>query len=98
MRVACIAWGRMQCGARGRRLVALTWCYDSGSYVHACGPWRLAFAQLSDVGILTRQMFHPGIAVYELRRDQAHDHLVCLECDRVDEFTDDVVRLRPPSI
>lgn len=55
-------------------------------------------SQLTSVGILTRHMFEPGIAVYELQRDQPHDHLICLACGRVDEFSDRVIERRQQSV
>lgn len=54
--------------------------------------------QLTEVGILARSTFEPGKAVYELQQDKHHDHLICLECGRVDEFTDDVIEERQRSI
>lgn len=54
--------------------------------------------QLTDVGILLRNVFESGVAVYELQRDHHHDHLICLECGRVDEFTDDVIEQRQRSV
>lgn len=52
--------------------------------------------QLTDVGILERSVFDAdsGKAVYEIHRGKHHDHLICLECGRVDEFVDDVIEKR----
>jgi Fur family ferric uptake transcriptional regulator len=54
--------------------------------------------QLTDVGILSRNVFESGKAVYELQAEHHHDHLICLECGRVDEFSDDVIEQRQRSI
>jgi Fur family transcriptional regulator, ferric uptake regulator len=56
--------------------------------------------QLTDVGILVRSVFdaESGKAVYELHRGKHHDHLICLECGRVDEFVDDVIERRQRAI
>jgi Fur family transcriptional regulator, ferric uptake regulator len=54
--------------------------------------------QLTDVGILARHMFESGKAVYELQQEHHHDHLICLQCGRVDEFTDDVIERRQRAI
>ncbi len=54
--------------------------------------------QLTEVGILSRNVFELGSAVYELHQDQHHDHLICLECGRVDEFSDEVIEERQRSI
>ncbi len=44
--------------------------------------------QFEQVGILTRSHFESGKAVYELNEGTHHDHLVCLDCGRVEEFYD----------
>lgn len=54
--------------------------------------------QLTEVGILARHIFESGIAVYELQQGNHHDHLICLECGRVDEFTDDVIEQRQRTV
>ena len=54
--------------------------------------------QLTDVGILNRNMFESNKAVYELHEGDHHDHIICLECGRVDEFSDDVIEERQRSI
>jgi len=54
--------------------------------------------QLTEVGILSRHIFEAGKAVYELQEGNHHDHLICLECGRVDEFIDDVIEQRQRSV
>ncbi|MET0343715.1 MAG: ferric iron uptake transcriptional regulator [Polyangiales bacterium] len=54
--------------------------------------------QLTDVGILSRHVFESGKAVYELHRGKHHDHLICLDCGRVDEFVDDVIEQRQRAV
>ncbi|MEY4544341.1 MAG: hypothetical protein RL685_536 [Pseudomonadota bacterium] len=54
--------------------------------------------QLTDVGILTRNTFESGKAVYEVRDGTHHDHLICLQCGRVDEFADPVIEERQRAI
>jgi Fur family ferric uptake transcriptional regulator len=55
-------------------------------------------AQLTDVGILSRSVFESGTAVFELHQGKHHDHLICLECGRVDEFVDEVIEERQRAI
>lgn len=45
-------------------------------------------AQFEQADILCRSHFESGKAVYELNEGQHHDHLVCLDCGRVEEFFD----------
>jgi len=54
-------------------------------------------SQLSEVGILARQMFRSGISTFELQTEAHHDHLVCLGCGRVDEFHDEGLDARKRS-
>ena len=44
--------------------------------------------QFEQAGLLSRSHFESGKAVYELNEGQHHDHMVCLECGRTDEFHD----------
>jgi Fur family ferric uptake transcriptional regulator len=54
--------------------------------------------QFDDAGILNRHHFESGKAVFEMSTQQHHDHLVCLTCDKVIEFTDDVIERRQDEI
>jgi Fur family ferric uptake transcriptional regulator len=40
--------------------------------------------QFEQAGLLSRSQFESGKAVYELNEGQHHDHLVCLDCGRVE--------------
>lgn len=44
--------------------------------------------QFEQAGLLVRSTFESGKAMYELNEGQHHDHLVCLDCGRVEEFFD----------
>jgi Fur family ferric uptake transcriptional regulator len=44
--------------------------------------------QFEQAGILERHFFESGKAVFELSEGQHHDHLVCTDCGRVEEFYD----------
>ncbi len=44
--------------------------------------------QFEQAGLLTRSNFESGKAVFEINEGQHHDHLVCLDCGRVEEFFD----------
>lgn len=54
--------------------------------------------QLTDAGILSRNVFEGGKALYELHEEGHHDHLICLDCGRLDEFTDEIIEQRQRSI
>jgi Fur family ferric uptake transcriptional regulator len=44
--------------------------------------------QFEQAGILSRNHFESGKSVFELNEGKHHDHLVCLDCGRVEEFFD----------
>ena len=50
--------------------------------------------QFEQAGILSRNHFESGKAVYELNEGQHHDHLVCLDCGKVEEFYDAEIEKR----
>jgi Fur family ferric uptake transcriptional regulator len=54
--------------------------------------------QFEQAGILNRSNFESGKAVYELDEGQHHDHLVCLQCGRVEEFFDPEIERRQQAI
>ena len=54
--------------------------------------------QFEQAGILTRSNFESGKAVYELNEGQHHDHLVCLDCGKVEEFYDAEIEERQHAV
>jgi len=54
--------------------------------------------QFEQAGLLTRSNFESGKAVFELNQGQHHDHLVCLDCGRVEEFFDEAIEQRQQAI
>jgi Fur family ferric uptake transcriptional regulator len=54
--------------------------------------------QFEQAGILTRSNFEGGKAVYELNEGQHHDHLVCLDCGKVEEFFDAQIEERQNAV
>ena len=54
--------------------------------------------QFEQAGILSRSSFENGKAVYELDLGEHHDHLVCLDCGRVEEFFDPEIEKRQHQV
>jgi len=54
--------------------------------------------QFEQAGILTRSHFESGKAVYELNEGTHHDHLVCLDCGKVEEFYDAEIEKRQQAV
>ena len=54
--------------------------------------------QFEQAGILQRHHFESGKAVFELNEGHHHDHLVCLQCGRVEEFYDAEIEKRQMKV
>ena len=54
--------------------------------------------QFEQAGLLSRQHFETGKAVFELNQGGHHDHLVCLQCGRVEEFYDPEIEKRQGAV
>ncbi len=54
--------------------------------------------QFEQAGLLIRHHFESGKAVFELNQGGHHDHLVCLQCGRVEEFVDPEIERRQTKI
>lgn len=50
--------------------------------------------QFEQAGLLSRSNFESGKAVFELNEGTHHDHLVCIDCGRVEEFFDPEIEKR----
>jgi len=50
--------------------------------------------QFEQAGLLKRSNFEAGKAVFELEEGSHHDHLVCVDCGRVEEFYDAEIERR----
>jgi Fur family ferric uptake transcriptional regulator len=55
-------------------------------------------AQFEQADILIRSHFESGKAVYELNEGQHHDHMVCLDCGKVEEFYDAEIEKRQHAV
>ncbi|SES76995.1 ferric uptake regulator, Fur family [Nitrosomonas marina] len=54
--------------------------------------------QFEQAGLLERHHFESGKAVFELKNEGHHDHLVCMQCGRVEEFYDAEIEKRQIEI
>jgi Fur family ferric uptake transcriptional regulator len=54
--------------------------------------------QFEQAGLLSRSNFESGKSVFELNEGQHHDHLVCLDCGRVEEFYDAAIEQRQRQV
>ena len=54
--------------------------------------------QFEQAGLLLRSHFEGGKSVFELNAGEHHDHLVCLDCGRVEEFFDAEIEARQRAV
>ena len=47
--------------------------------------------QFVNAGLAEKHHFEGGQAVFELDRGRHHDHIVCAQCGRVEEFVDETI-------
>ncbi|WP_144160631.1 Fur family transcriptional regulator [Paraburkholderia sp. BCC1885] len=57
-----------------------------------------ALAQLVEAGILSSGTLGSTTAVFELNEGKRHDHVICLNCGRVDEFFDPLIEARQKTV
>jgi len=54
--------------------------------------------QFEQAGLLQRHHFETGKAVFELNKGDHHDHIVCMDCGRIEEFLDPEIEARQNAI
>jgi Fur family ferric uptake transcriptional regulator len=54
--------------------------------------------QFEGAGLVSRLSIDGGHAVFELEDGSHHDHLLCVRCNRIEEFIDDVIEQRQHAI
>jgi Fur family ferric uptake transcriptional regulator len=54
--------------------------------------------QFESAGLVTRHHFEGGTAVFELNEGTHHDHIVCIDCGRVEEFSDEGIEERQRAV
>lgn len=70
---------------------------DRGEEIGLATVYRV-LTQFEGAGLVCRQHFEGGQAVFELDRGEHHDHLVCVKCGRVVEFFEEEIERRQEEI
>ena len=65
----------------------------SGEDVGLATVYRV-LTQFEQAGLLMRHHFEGGKSVFELKQEGHHDHIVCMQCGRVEEFFDEEIENR----
>jgi Fur family ferric uptake transcriptional regulator len=70
---------------------------EAGEEIGLATVYRV-LTQFEGAGLVIRHNFESGRSVFELDSGEHHDHIVCLECGKVFEFTDKAIEARQQSI
>ena len=54
--------------------------------------------QFEAAGLVTRHHFEGGNSIFELATGDHHDHILCMKCGKVDEFTDEFIETRQKEV
>lgn len=71
--------------------------HSSGEDVSLATVYRV-LTQFEHAGLLMRHHFESGKSVFELNQGEHHDHIVCLQCDHVEEFYDAAIEARQKKV
>jgi Fur family transcriptional regulator, ferric uptake regulator len=70
---------------------------SEGSDIGLATVYRVLM-QFVQAGLLSRQSFEGGRAVFELNEGRHHDHMVCMRCSKVEEFCDAEIERRQHEV
>lgn len=70
---------------------------EQGEDVGLATVYRV-LTQFETAGLVSRHHFEGGHSVFELMRDEQHDHIVCVKCGKVREFVDPELNKRQNAI
>lgn len=70
---------------------------DRGEDIGLATVYRV-LTQFEEAGIVCRHRFEDGRAIYEINTGEHHDHIVCLQCGKVEEFVDELIEKRQREI
>jgi Fur family ferric uptake transcriptional regulator len=54
--------------------------------------------QFEAAGLVVRHQFEGGNSIFELSTGDHHDHILCMKCGRVDEFSDELIETRQKKV
>ena len=66
---------------------------ESGDDIALATVYRV-LTQFQEAGLVIRHYFEEGHSVFELADGRHHDHLVCVKCNKIQEFVDEVIEER----
>lgn len=69
----------------------------SGEEVGLATVYRV-LTQFESAGLVQRHHFEGGQSVFELDQGDHHDHILCVDCGRIEEFVDPAIEQRQQII
>jgi Fur family ferric uptake transcriptional regulator len=63
---------------------------EKGEEIGLATVYRV-LTQFEAAGLVERHHFESGQSVFEINRGHHHDHIVCVDCGRVEEFLNDTI-------
>lgn len=70
---------------------------EQGEDVGLATVYRV-LTQFESAGLVKRHNFEENRSVFELNHGEHHDHMVCVQCGRVEEFVDPIIEERQQVI
>lgn len=70
---------------------------DAGDNVGIATVYRV-LTQFESAHLVVRHHFEGAQSVFELNKGDHHDHILCLKCNRIEEFADPVIEQRQAEI
>ena len=70
---------------------------EAGEEIGLATVYRV-LTQFESVGLVQRHHFEGGQSIFELNHGQHHDHILCVECGRIEEFCDDEIERRQQRV
>ncbi len=70
---------------------------ESGEEVGLATIYRV-LTQFESAELVVRHRFEDGHSVFELNKGEHHDHILCVQCGKVEEFVDEVIEQRQLAI
>jgi len=70
---------------------------ETGEDIGLATVYRV-LTQFEAAGLVKRHHFEGGHSVFELNEGGHHDHILCVKCGKVDEFTDETIEQRQKVI
>jgi Fur family ferric uptake transcriptional regulator len=70
---------------------------ESGDDVGLATVYRV-LAQFEAAGLINRLNFEGGQSVFELNQGEHHDHIICVKCHKVEEFSDEAIEERQKAV